>query len=61
MIDLIARALAPLLSCIFPATGRHRDTSRRVQRRRRLVLLLATYGIDVGPRRIHGVVVREAR
>ncbi|MFI1731250.1 hypothetical protein ACH40E_18940 [Streptomyces acidicola] len=30
---------------------------RRLRRRRRRALWLATYGIDVGPRRIHGVEV----
>ncbi|MGW1745450.1 hypothetical protein ACWCRD_07515 [Streptomyces sp. NPDC002092] len=30
---------------------------RRLQRRRRRALWLAAYGIDVGPRRIHGVEV----
>ncbi|WP_210592526.1 hypothetical protein [Streptomyces sp. GESEQ-35] len=30
---------------------------RKLQRQRRRALWLATYGIDVGPRRIHGVEV----
>ncbi|MDT3399825.1 hypothetical protein RKE29_24835 [Streptomyces sp. B1866] len=33
---------------------------RRVQRRRRWAASLAAYGIDVGPRRIHGVDLARA-
>ncbi|MDT3395098.1 hypothetical protein RKE29_00230 [Streptomyces sp. B1866] len=37
------------------------DRERRLQRRRRWAVWLAAYGIDVGPRRIHGVRVARVR
>ncbi|GAB2994246.1 hypothetical protein GCM10023080_070820 [Streptomyces pseudoechinosporeus] len=54
--------LMGLLRVLLPARGRHRAAlpqlayrERRLQRRRRRALWLAVQGIDVGPRRIHGV------
>lgn len=50
-----------LLNLLFPTAERHRAPraerrrQRRRQRRRRMVLWLASWGIDAGPRRIHGV------
>ncbi|WP_177235601.1 hypothetical protein [Streptomyces sp. MUSC 14] len=45
------------VTALLPSAGRARR-ERRLQRRRRHALWLAAYGIDVGPRRIHGVEVR---
>ncbi|GLJ88866.1 hypothetical protein [Streptomyces poonensis] len=42
---------------LTPAELAHRKHVRRQQRHRRRALWLATYGVDVGPRRIHGVEV----
>ncbi|MDT3397468.1 hypothetical protein RKE29_12545 [Streptomyces sp. B1866] len=42
------------------ARRRATRAERRVQRRRRWAASLAAYGIDVGPRRIHGVQVARA-
>lgn len=40
----------------------HTNAAKRLtQGRRRAELLLATYGIDAGPRRIHGVTVGAVR
>ncbi|AJT64872.3 hypothetical protein T261_3202 [Streptomyces lydicus] len=53
----------PLLRLLFPARGCHRSAvalpaqERRLQRGRRRALWLAAYGIDAGPRWIHGVEV----
>ncbi|MFI8105987.1 hypothetical protein [Streptomyces sp. NPDC086023] len=52
MLHLIVPLLAPLLRLFLPPTGRHRAGCLRRQRRR--VLVLATFGIDLGPRIIHG-------
>lgn len=65
----IVRVLAQLVQWRPPSMRRprQRGASRRsvrfglgawCQRKRRCALWLATYGIDVGPRVIHGVVVR---
>ena len=40
----------------YPAAHERRQEERR-QRARRRALVLATYGVDIGPRRIHGVEV----
>ncbi|GAA3372363.1 hypothetical protein GCM10020367_26990 [Streptomyces sannanensis] len=61
MTSLISHALHHLRTFIAPR-GRHRarpydSHQRRQRRRRRRALWLATYGIDTGPRRIHGVEV----
>ncbi|GAA2618502.1 hypothetical protein [Streptomyces vastus] len=60
--ELCESLLMALLRVLLPARGRHRATSpqltcreERLQRRRRRELWLAVQGIDVGPRRIHGV------
>ncbi len=65
----IAWLFEPLLRLLLPATGRHRAVARphayvapcpalrRRQRQRRCALWLATQGVDVGPRRIHGMEV----
>ncbi|GAA2270123.1 hypothetical protein GCM10010145_00560 [Streptomyces ruber] len=42
---------------LTPAELAHHKQLRRQQRHRRRALWLATYGVDVGPRRIHGVEV----
>ncbi|MDT3400818.1 hypothetical protein RKE29_30185 [Streptomyces sp. B1866] len=42
------------------ARRRANRRERRVQRRRRWAVSLAAYGIDVGPRRIHGVDLARA-
>jgi hypothetical protein len=47
--------LMAVVSALMPVPGVRRK--RRLQRQRRRALWLATYGIDVGPRRIHGVEV----
>ena len=49
--------LMALVHALLPSQRRARH-KRRLQRRRRRALWLAVHGIDVGPRRIHGVVVR---
>ncbi len=54
-----------LLCLLLPARGCHRAggagptarRERRVQRGRRRELWLAVHGVDVGPRRLHGVEV----
>lgn len=54
-----------LLGLLLPAHGCHRAAGarptarheRRVQRGRRRELWLAVHGVDVGPRRLHGVEV----
>ena len=46
-----------LVHALLPSQRRARR-KRRLQRQRRRALWLAVHGIDVGPRRIHGVVVR---
>ncbi|MEV0741032.1 hypothetical protein AB0I51_35010 [Streptomyces sp. NPDC050549] len=46
-----------LVHALLPSQ-RSARRKRRLQRRRRRALWLAVHGIDVGPRRIHGVVVR---
>ncbi|MFH8775688.1 hypothetical protein [Streptomyces sp. NPDC017958] len=53
---LIEPLLLTLVVALLPSSS-HARRKRRLQRRRRQTLLLATYGIDVGPRRIHGVEV----
>ncbi|MEV7414867.1 hypothetical protein [Streptomyces sp. NPDC089919] len=60
MLHFIALLMTPLLRLCLPPTGRHRAgrlNSTRLHRHRRRVLVLATYGVDLGPRFIHG---REA-
>ncbi|PAZ14270.1 hypothetical protein CLM62_20055 [Streptomyces sp. SA15] len=47
--------LMAAVCALLPTTDVRRK--RRLQRQRRRALWLATYGIDVGPRRIHGVEV----
>jgi hypothetical protein len=52
-----ARSLLPLPHCgrvPWPQVSYPSDRAR-AQRQRRTALVLATWGIDVGPRRIHGV------
>ncbi|WP_262061497.1 hypothetical protein [Streptomyces sp. STR69] len=49
--------LTALVHALLPSQRRARR-KRRLQRQRRRALWLAVHGIDVGPRRIHGVVVR---
>ena len=44
------------LVCPYPAAHERRQEERR-QRARRRALVLATYGVGIGPRRIHGVEV----
>jgi hypothetical protein len=72
--DFISRLFEPLLRLLLPPSGRHRpdapglaarqsrERQERVRlrlcRERRRALWLATYGIDVGPRVIHGMAVR---
>ncbi|MFI8102783.1 hypothetical protein [Streptomyces sp. NPDC086023] len=60
MLHLIALLLTPMLRLFLPPTGRPRAGmlgAARLRRARRRALVLATYGIDLGPRFIHG---REA-
>ncbi|WP_313956509.1 hypothetical protein [Streptomyces sp. SAJ15] len=42
---------------VRPYVVAHEERVRREQRRRRRSLWLAVHGIDIGPRRIHGVEV----
>lgn len=56
--ELLLMALVHALLPSQRRARRERRLQRRLQRRRRRALWLAVHGIDVGPRRIHGVVVR---
>jgi len=53
----MAQSIATSITRITRAFDGH--TERRAQHRRRVALLLATLGIDCGPRLIHGVEVRR--
>ncbi|GCB49342.1 hypothetical protein [Streptomyces sp. NL15-2K] len=55
MAELGKLLLMAAVYALLPTTGVCRK--RRLQRQRRRALWLATYGIDVGPRRIHGMEV----
>ncbi|MGG2461663.1 hypothetical protein ACO0M4_17895 [Streptomyces sp. RGM 3693] len=65
MLHTIRTIFEILLCLLLPAHGCHRAAGprptarreRRVQRGRRRELWLAVHGIDVGPRRLHGVEV----
>lgn len=52
MTNLATRFAARLRALFAPRSRPHAE-----QRQRRRALWLATYGIDVGPRRIHGMEV----
>lgn len=50
--------LLVLIPPVLPRQARWERAENRRRRARRTVLWLASYGIDAGPRTIHGVAVR---